>query len=232
MPAEISGAKRTEIKSKSVIGLPNTVTGKPDVVKNAIFDPVDIVVGEVNRIVGDTNDELTKCKNDITENGRLIEKNKTDIQTNAVNIETNRKNIEAAKIEINNAINNAIKSTLLNAHPVWEIYTNTESTSPASLFGGTWQQLTADAYFKIVTSGAGKLGGTSSHKMPAAALPNHTHPVYCVTSVNTSTTGNHALGTLHSGARNHDQYTLPNSDQAQQPYYPYYFGIYAWRRIG
>lgn len=130
------------------------------------------------------------------------------------------------------AITNAIKSISgLNAYPVGAYYISDSATSPASLFGGTWQQLTEDAYLKIVTSGAGALGGTSSHKMPAEALPNHVHPIYCVTSVNTSTTGNHALGTLHSGARNHDQYTLPNSDSAQQPYYPYYYGIYAWRRI-
>lgn len=120
MVSEISSAKRAEIKSKSVKGLPNTVTGKPDIVKNAIFDPVDIVVGEVNRIVGDTNDELTKCKNDITENGRLIEKNKTDIQTNKASIEKSKteltdkitatkseleKNIEKNRSELANSIN-------------------------------------------------------------------------------------------------------------------------------
>lgn len=133
-----------------------------------------------------------------------------------------------SQLAITNAINSAASS---NIHPVGEIYTSTASTSPASIFGGTWEQLTADAYFKIVTSNAGNLGGTSSHKMPAAALPNHVHPIYCVTSVNTSVLGNHALGTLYSGARNHDQYTLPNSDRAQEPYYPYYYGIYAWHRI-
>lgn len=102
MVSEISSAKRAEIKSKSVIGLPNTVTGKPDIVKNAIFDPVDIVVTEVNNIVKETNDSLKDCNNDITENGRLIEKNKTDIQTNKANIDKNKTNIETNQ-EKNNA---------------------------------------------------------------------------------------------------------------------------------
>lgn len=57
---------------------------------------------------------------------------------------------------ITDAINNAITNTLLRAHPVGEIYTSVSSTSPASLFGGTWKQLTDDAYLKIVTAGAGK----------------------------------------------------------------------------
>lgn len=59
MVTEISSAKRAEIKSKSVIGLPNTVAGKPDTVKNAIFDPVNIVVGEINRVVEETNNDFT-----------------------------------------------------------------------------------------------------------------------------------------------------------------------------
>lgn len=57
---------------------------------------------------------------------------------------------------ITDAINNAITSTLLRARPVNEVYTSVESTSPALLFGGSWEQLTADAYLKIVTAGAGK----------------------------------------------------------------------------
>lgn len=108
MPSEISSAKRTEIKSKSVIGLPNTVTGKPDIVKNAIFDPVDSVVIEVNRIVSETNSALNECKNDITENGRLIEKNKTDIQTNKASIEKSKTelidNINSTKTELEKSI--------------------------------------------------------------------------------------------------------------------------------
>lgn len=58
MVSEINSAKRIEITNKSVIGLPNTVTGKPDTVKNAIFDPVDIVVGEINRVVEETNNDF------------------------------------------------------------------------------------------------------------------------------------------------------------------------------
>lgn len=214
MVSEISSAKRAEIKSKSVIGLPNTVTGKPDIVKNAVFDPVDIVVTEVNTIVRKTNDELTKCNNDIAENNRLIEKNKTDIQTNKANIEKN-------KTEISKIID--------KVYPVGAIYISMVLSSPAELFGGTWEQLTADAYLKIVTSGAGKLGGTSStHCIPIASMPSHAHPIDGVTSINTNYPGNHVSTTTYDGARNAKQGTM--SVGGSQPYYPYYYGVYAWRR--
>lgn len=94
MPSEISSAKDAEIKNKSVIGLPNTVTGKPDIVKNAIYDPVDSVIKEVNRIVKETNESLKASDDKITENKNLINKNANDIQTNKANIEKNKANIE------------------------------------------------------------------------------------------------------------------------------------------
>lgn len=214
MPSELSSAKRAEIKSKSVIGLPNTVTGKPDIVKNAIFNPVDIVVGEVNRIVGETNDELTKCNNAIEENGRLIKKNANDIQTNKVNIEKN-------KTEISKIID--------KVYPVGAIYISVNSTRPEDLFGGTWEQIKDDAYLKIVTSDAGKTGGTSStHRIPIASMPSHAHPIDGVTSINTNYPENNVATTTYDGARNAKQGTM--SVGGNQPYYPYYYGVYAWRR--
>lgn len=127
------------------------------------------------------------------------------------------------------AINNAISSTLLRAYPVGAIYLSIISTSPASLFGGTWEQLTADAYFKIVTSGAGTTAGTSSnHTIPITSMPSHAHVLDCVTNINTSFPGNNASGVLYDGARNANQATLATG--GNQSYYPYYYGVYAWRR--
>ena len=63
-------------------------------------------------------------------------------------------------------------------HPIGSIYISVNSTSPATLFGGTWTQITSDAYLKIVSSNAGNLGGTSSeHKIPISSMPNHSHKV-------------------------------------------------------
>lgn len=168
MPSEISSAKRAEIKSKSVIGLPNTITGKPVIVKNAIFDPVDIVATEVNRIVNETNSSLNECKNNITENGRLIEKNKTDIQTNKANIEKN-------KTEISN-----IPSVV---YPIGTLYIidssiSSESFSPALRFGGTWQLLQNVFLYASGKYSAGTTGGEETHVLTVAEMAKHQHLFY------------------------------------------------------
>lgn len=73
---------------------------------------------------------------------------------------------------------------LLNIfYPVGSIYTSTKSTSPATLFGGTWVQI-KDTF--LLTAGdnysAGSKGGsaththtTGSHTLTVAETPAHTH---------------------------------------------------------
>lgn len=73
---------------------------------------------------------------------------------------------------------------LLNIfYPVGSIYTSTKSTSPATLFGGTWVQI-KDTF--LLTAGdnysAGSQGGsaththtTGSHTLTVAETPAHTH---------------------------------------------------------
>lgn len=148
----------------------------------------------------------------------------------------NATNQTMSQLAITNAINNAVASALNRAHPVGELYTSDVSTSPASLFGGTWQQLTADAYFKIVTSGAGALGGTSSsHVIPLASMPRHNgHVPELATG-----SGSYFVPMSAVQPFGKRQFAKHDNTEAEivievagnsQPYYPYYYGIYAWRR--
>lgn len=65
---------------------------------------------------------------------------------------------------------------LLTVYPVGSIYLSVNSTSPASLFGGTWESiggrflLGADA-----TYAAGSTGGEATHKITVDEVPSHTH---------------------------------------------------------
>ena len=85
---------------------------------------------------------------------------------------------------------------------------------------------------KIVTSGAGSLGGTSStHKIPEDSMPSHAHGIIATQGV-ADGGGNYKLlkpfypqapwtrvatdGTTNTGG--------------SQPYYPYYYGTYVWHR--
>lgn len=89
-------------------------------------------------------------------------------------------------------------------YPVGTIYTTTSSTfNPATAWGGTWEQLTSDAYLKIVTSNAGTVAGTTDHKIAITNMPSHTHTFTgssaTTASQSTSTTGNQSANHTHSG---------------------------------
>lgn len=70
----------------------------------------------------------------------------------------------------------------LDAHPVGSIYESTDSTSPATLFGGTWEAM--DAGLVLVSQGtaksgtvftAGDTGGEEKHTLTTGEMPAHDH---------------------------------------------------------
>ena len=70
----------------------------------------------------------------------------------------------------------------LDAHPVGSIYESTNPTSPADLFGGTWQAM--DAGRVLVAAGtastgtafaAGGKGGEERHTLTTNEMPSHSH---------------------------------------------------------
>lgn len=64
----------------------------------------------------------------------------------------------------------------LSAYPVGSIYLSVNSTSPASLFGGTWEQL-KDRFLLGAGSSyaAGNTGGEAKHTITVDETPSHTH---------------------------------------------------------
>lgn len=68
-------------------------------------------------------------------------------------------------------------------YPVGSIYMSVNSTSPATLFGGSWTQL-KDRF--LLGAGStytnGSTGGASTARLAVANLPSHTHPQYIATS--------------------------------------------------
>ncbi len=136
-------------------------------------------------------------------------------------------------------------------YPVGSIYISVNNTNPATYFGGTWEQIKSDAYLKIVSSNAGKLGGTSSsHKIPVASLPAHSHSAW----LNNAGGHNHVFwfgGGANSGTgaqipvansrwgqdtagqtdggHDHGGISVANTGSGQA-YYPYYLGVYVWKR--
>ncbi len=123
-----------------------------------------------------------------------------------------------------------LKPLLLDLeHPVGSLYISTDSTEPSKLFGGTWKQIEDDAYLKIVISKAGQCGGTSNnHTIPLSSIPKHSHKQNYM-STDFGQEGSSGNYTFARATGQDPAYT--GSAGGGQPYYPYYYGIYAWIRI-
>ena len=82
----------------------------------------------------------------------------------------------------------------LAAYPVGAIYISTVSTSPASLFGGTWERL-KDRFLLGAgdTYSAGSSGGEAAHALTVNEMPPHQHPVYADANFCAVSTGNNNL---------------------------------------
>lgn len=70
------------------------------------------------------------------------------------------------------------KDILLAAHPVLSYYWSDDPTSPADLFGGTWERIQGKfLYAADDTYGAGATGGNATTTLTVANLPAHNHNV-------------------------------------------------------
>lgn len=115
-------------------------------------------------------------------------------------------------------------------YPIGSIYLSVNTTNPSKYFGGTWEQITGDAYLKIVTSDAGTYAGTSSdHKIPITSMPSHRHGLKGALTGETkaiTNTGNNWAQTTESWSQ--ERYI--GYSGGGEAYYPYYYGVYVWKR--
>lgn len=67
-------------------------------------------------------------------------------------------------------------SILLAVYPVGSYYLSEDSTSPASLFGGTWEQMKDRVLIGAGnTYSVGATGGETTHTLSLAEMPSHSH---------------------------------------------------------
>lgn len=83
-----------------------------------------------------------------------------------------------SKAEVDALLTQHTKDTLLAAYPVGSLYMSAEATSPASLFGGTWEQI-KDRFILAAgdTYAAGSTGGEATHTLTISEMPSHKHNV-------------------------------------------------------
>ena len=139
--------------------------------------------------------------------------------------------------------------TLNMVYPVGSIYMSVNSTSPASLFGGTWERI-KDRF--LLASGdtysAGSTGGEAQHTLTVDEMPSHRHLPYI--DGNTSSDGfrlfmgadnwfNDAVGTSqfrvtgNYSTRYKGSEANTNTVGGSKPHnnMPPYLAVYVWKRV-
>jgi hypothetical protein len=154
--------------------------------------------------------------------------NELAIAANAEAIQTLKSGIQLGSI--------SITQLLLMAHPIGSIYSSTATTSPADLFGGTWERIKG-AFIWGIDDGetAGTTGGEKAHTLTVNEIPAHAHTENGAVMVWNTKIGNvgavparkeMASATLVSPALNTGSTGGGQSHNNMPPYY----GAYVWRR--
>jgi hypothetical protein len=121
----------------------------------------------------------------------------------------------------------------LKAYPVGSIYMSVKSTSPASLFGGTWEQL-KDRFLLGAGSSysAGATGGSATHKLTVNEMPSHTHNLRRKTAESLSSGTGNAMEVLVNVAYTDDAIygAKATGGNAAHNNMPPYLVVYMWKR--
>lgn len=153
------------------------------------------------------------------------------------------------KFATENYVETSLTDMLQFIYPIGAIYLSINDTSPASLFGGTWEQI-KDVFLlsagDIYTSGS--TGGESTHTLTVQEMPVHSHTVNAhshaigldndttngmygwslhINANGTSVTG--AQKTVTSGTSSPDTNTIGGGVAHNNM--PPYLAVYMWKRV-
>lgn len=115
------------------------------------------------------------------------------------------KTVNGAVPDANGNVTVTASADPLAAYPVGSIYMSVNSTSPATLFGGTWEAIAGGRVLigQNTSYPAGSTGGEATHTLTTGEMPSHSHSGSTGSagshthSASTSSTGSHS----HSAAR-------------------------------
>ena len=131
-------------------------------------------------------------------------------------------------------------------YPVGSFYISAKSTNPATLFGGTWEQIQGKFLLGRSSSyPAGSIGGEAEHTLSTNEMPAHSHNFsYSETDNNKSWSGNSItkIGTVYPQHLGIDMaiganwsslgYLIIDNTGGNQPHnnMPPYLSVYIWKR--
>ena len=112
--------------------------------------------------------------------------------------------------------------------PIGYIYMSTNSTSPASTYGGTWSPLT-DSKFLRPSDSWNSTGGESTHQLTIDEMPNHTHAVDVLLQYQEDQGAARLVYNTRSASQGHITTTYVGGGAAHNNLPPYRT-CYAWYR--
>lgn len=179
-------------------------------------------VSSVNEVSPDSNGNVTLSADGV---GALPTSGGT--MTGAIDMDGNTISGLNPPTEATQAVNKQYAD--LSAYPVGAIYISVSSTSPASLFGGTWEQI-KDKFLLAAGNlySAGATGGEEKHTLTADEMPTHTHKetIYAGTGSFSgalldwsNSVGGSQYGTTYAGG------SMAHNNM------PPYIAVYMWKRI-
>lgn len=123
------------------------------------------------------------------------------------------------------------KALLDYLHPVGSIYQSTDPTSPADLFGGTWEQI-KDVFLLAAgdSHAAGSTGGEETHVLTAAEMANHTHGYDYTGQSDATGTGAIKIVSPNGTANAYTGKATSNCGGQAHNNMPPYLAVYTWRR--
>ena len=160
----------------------------------------------------------------------------TSQNTNITNLQNNKVDKVSGKALSTNDFTNAYKTKIDNMfsliYPVGSIYMSVNSTSPQTLFGGTWVQL-KDRFLLGAgsTYSNGSTGGSATHKLTIDEMPAHTHEIG---SVYPFTAGGNLpfLPYTNTTTKYNDWGTHTSGGDKAHNNMPPYLVVYMWKRTG
>lgn len=148
--------------------------------------------------------------NNINGGARYVDGN--EVSPEAINqpIEASAYAQEVAELALQKVNDSEIGKVTLSAYPVGSIYMSTNSTSPAELFGGTWEKIEDRFLLGSGTRAVGAKGGKSSYQLVACigAYNSTTNTLtYASTTAPSMPTSNYAYG-LYASLDNNPRATI------------------------